>query len=586
MSAPSTFDRQYVERWIEDDPEIADSDELTELLEQADEGGEDAQAELADRFSGMLTFGTAGLRGKLGAGPNRMNRAVVIRAAAGLTAFLRSLLPEGFTVVIGYDARRGSKEFARDTAAVVEGGGGHAILFDQALPTPLTAFALRKLNADAAVMVTASHNPPEDNGYKVYLGGRAVSDSGQGAQIVSPFDTQILEQIVTVESVASVPRADSGWEYIGQDMVDAYVERVKSLVPGGPRDLKIVLTSMHGVGGETALRVLHACGFNDVTVVEQQHNPDPDFPTVAFPNPEEPGALDLAVELAAQTGADLILANDPDADRSSAAIPDLTSPTGWRQLSGDEVGSLLGDQTAREVAEERSRQIADGRTSEDSPATETPVLANSIVSSRMLGRIAEAHGLRHVYTLTGFKWISRVPDLAFGYEEAIGYCVDPDYVRDKDGISAGAKLAGLAATLKAKGFGLGDQLDSLAKQFGLHATAPLTIRVEDLSLITQGMANLRADGIAEIAGARVVESIDLAEGSPNLPPTDGLLYVTDQNDRVVVRPSGTEPKLKCYIEVIEPVAEPAGDGEVQAARIRAAARLDEIRTDMRAAMGI
>ena len=569
MTTAPTFDREFVQAWIADDPDVNDSKELDELLKLSDDGDEGATAELNDRFSGMLTFGTAGLRGVLGAGPNRMNRAVVIRAAAGLSAFLKNRLPDGFTVVVGHDARYGSKQFARDTAAVVEGAGGHAILFDHALPTPLTAFALRKLDADAAVMVTASHNPPKDNGYKVYLGGRAVSDAGQGAQIVPPYDAEILEQIVSVPSVASVPRAESGWDTIGDAMLDDYVARVKEVVPEGPRDLKIVLTSMHGVGGDPALKVLAACGFEDVTVVKEQHEPDPDFPTVSFPNPEEPGALDLAMKLAREIDADIILANDPDADRSSAAIPDPLSETGWRQLTGDEVGSLLGAMAAQEYG--------DGKTKEGEA-----VLANSIVSSRLLSRIAKAHGLEHKNTLTGFKWISRVPNLVFGYEEAIGYCVDPAYVRDKDGISAGAKLASYAARLKAKGLSLQDALDSLAEQFGLYATGPLSIRVKDLSLIAKGMENLRRDGIDQIAGAKVVKTVDLAKGSDELLPTDGLMYFTDRDDRVVVRPSGTEPKLKCYIEVIEPVA----DGTVAAARIRAATRLDEIRVDMRSAMGI
>lgn len=567
----SLFDREAVEAWIADDPNRDDARELQDLLALSDDGDEGATSELADRFSGMLTFGTAGLRGHLGAGPNRMNEAVVIRAAAGLTRFLAAELPDGFTVVVGHDARHGSRTFALDTAAVVEAGGGHALVFDHALPTPLTAFALRNLGADAAVMVTASHNPPEDNGYKVYLGGRVVSDAGQGAQIVPPYDAKILEQIEAVPSVASVPRAAQGWGYIGPDMVDKYIDRIEEIVPAGPRDLKIVLTSMHGVGGETAMRALDHCGFKDVTVVKEQHEPDPDFPTVAFPNPEEPGALDLSYRTAKEVGADLILANDPDADRSSAAVPDSSQDSGWRQLTGDEVGSLLGEQKAREIAATVSAE-----------ELQDAVLANSIVSSRLLGKIAKDIGLSHVNTLTGFKWISRVPGIVFGYEEALGYCVDPDYVRDKDGISAGSKLAALAAELKSRGLTLGDKLDEFAEKFGLHATAPLTIRVEDLSLIAQGMKNLRENGLDEIAGSAVIKSVDLSEGSPELPPTDGLLYVTERDDRIVVRPSGTEPKLKCYIEVIEPV----GEGTVAAARVRAAQRLDEIKASMREAMGI
>lgn len=571
MSEALPFDREAVETWIADDPEVKDANELKNLLALSDDGDEGAAAELADRFSGMLTFGTAGLRGHLGAGPNRMNRAVVIRAAAGLTAFLHESLPTGFTVVVGYDARYGSHQFALDTAAVVEAGGGHAYVFESALPTPVTAFALRDLNADAAVMVTASHNPPEDNGYKVYLGGRVVSDAGQGAQIVSPYDAKILEKIMAVPSVQSVPRAESGWDYLGEETVSKYIDRVKEVVPAGSRDLKIVLTSMHGVGGETALAVLDACGFKDVTIVKEQHEPDPDFPTVAFPNPEEPGALDLSFKTAAECGADIILANDPDADRSSAAIPDSTQPSGWRQLSGDEVGVLLGEQKAREVA----ANVPEDQLSEQ-------ILANSIVSSRLLAQVARDLGLGHKDTLTGFKWISRVPGIVFGYEEALGYCVDPEFVRDKDGISAGAKLAALAASLKEEGKTLQDKLDEFAVKFGLHATAPLTIRVEDLSLIAKGMANLRANGITEIAGAHVVKTVDLAVGTADLPPTDGLSYLTERQDRVIVRPSGTEPKLKCYIEVIEPVAE----SSVAAARVRAAQRLNDIKSAMLAAIGI
>ncbi len=568
-----SYNRQEVLDWINDDPDVNDAKYLEELLTLAEDGDTGAAAELSDRFSGMLSFGTAGLRGQLGAGPNRMNRAVVIRAAAGLCAFLAEQLPDEFTVVVGHDARHGSKQFAKDTASVVEGAGGHALLYDHALPTPLTAFALRKLGADAGVVVTASHNPPADNGYKVYLGGRAVSDWGQGAQIVTPYDGAILEKIMAVPSAASVPRV-GGWGILGDEMVAAYIDRLVQIVPAGPRDLKIVHTSMHGVGGQIALRAFDATGFKDVTVVPEQHEPDPNFPTVSFPNPEEPGALDLAMVLARKVNADLILANDPDADRSSAAIPDPSSKTGWRQLTGDEIGSLLGAQAAEELAEGMDEQ---GTNAENPPA-----FANSIVSSRLLGKIAAASGIAHQNTLTGFKWISRVPGLVYGYEEAIGFCVDPSYVRDKDGITASTKLAAFAADLKEQGLSLQDKLDELALKFGLHATAPLTIRVEDLSLIAKGMENLRKGGLDQIAGSPVVQFADLSKGYEGLPPTDALLYLTKDDDRVIVRPSGTEPKLKCYIEVVIPT----NDGDVQGARSVAADRLEVIRTDMRAALGI
>ena len=570
----TSVDAPTVRTWIEDDPDPITAQELRALLDSAQAGDAGAAADLVDRFSGPLAFGTAGLRGRLGAGPNRMNRAVVIRTAAGLSAFLRAQVGDGFSVVIGYDARRGSQRFALDTAAVVTAAGGTAQLLPQALPTPVTAFALRHLGADAAVMVTASHNPPQDNGYKVYLGGRAVAGDGQGAQIVPPFDALIADAIHAVPSVASVPRADTGWQTLGPEVLDAYLERAASLVPPGRKDLRIVLTAMHGVGGEPAREALRRAGFSDVHVVPEQQLPDPDFPTVRFPNPEEPGALDLAITLARGLGADLILANDPDADRCSAAIPDPQSPTGWRQLSGDEVGQLLGLQAA---------QAHEGTGSGDGVSATGSVLANSVVSSRLLARIAADHRVGHRTTLTGFKWIARTPGLVFGYEEALGYCVDPDHVRDKDGITAGLTLASLAWALRRRdGRTLQDALDDLARRYGLHLTAPLTIRVEDTALIAAGMAALRAHAPATLAGSAVVSTVDLSAGTEELPPTDGLVFTTAADDRVVARPSGTEPKLKCYCEVIVPVH----DGDVPAARVRAAARLDAVRTDMRAALGI
>lgn len=566
------LDRQEVLTWIADDPDVKTAQEVADLLALADDGDSGALAELEDRFSGMLEFGTAGLRGRMGGGPHRMNRAVVMRAAAGLTSFLRETLPDGFTVVIGYDARYGSKQFAKDTAAIVEGGGGHALLFDSALPTPLTAFAVRHFNADAAVMVTASHNPAQDNGYKVYLGGRVVSDAGQGVQIVPPFDALIFEAISKVSSLAAIPTDDT-YDHLGPEVVDAYLKRLEEIVPSGPRDLRIVVTSMHGVGGEIMLSALDRLGFTDVHFVAEQQDPDPDFPTVQFPNPEEPGALDLAFALARQVDADIILANDPDADRCSAAIPDPNAPEGWRQLTGNEVGSLLGQVAAVENSGDK-----------------TAVMANSVVSSRLVAKIAAKYHVTHRRTLTGFKWIARVPGLVYGFEEALGYCVDPSYVRDKDGIAACSRLAGLAAEQKAKGRTLQTMLDDFAREFGLHASAPLTVRVEDLSLIATSMENLRAHGVATIAGSPVVTAIDLSEGSDDLPPTDGLLYLTEAEDQVVVRPSGTEPKLKCYIEVIVPVGDSAeiGDQEqaLASAHHLAEQRLTQIKTDMRQAMGI
>ncbi|MHB1064154.1 MAG: phospho-sugar mutase [Georgenia sp.] len=566
----STTTTDVVRAWIDADPDPATREELTGLLARAESGDpEDAAAARADldsRFVGRLEFGTAGLRGALGAGPHRMNRAVVIQAAAGLAAFLAERVGPDFTVVIGYDARHGSAQFARDTAAVVTAAGGRAKLLPSALPTPVLAFAVRHLGTDAGVMVTASHNPPQDNGYKVYLGGRAVTGSGQGAQIVPPFDAEISAKIAAVGPAAEVPLAVDGWEALGSEIEDAYVTRAVSLIPRRhSRDLRIVLTPMHGVGGRTTQRVLNEAGFADVRLVPLQAEPDPDFPTVAFPNPEEPGALDLAMTMAREEDADLVLATDPDADRCSAAIRDSDAVGGWRQLTGDEIGSLLGEQTGVATA-----------------MTGRGVLANSVVSSRQLARIAQAHGLRHRTTLTGFKWISRAEDLSFGYEEAIGYCVDPEAVRDKDGMTAALRLAYLAAQLHDANATFVDALDDLAKRFGLHATSPYTVRVEDVSVIAEAMIRLRGSAPQTLAGSPVVSVTDLAEGSADLPPTDGLVYLTAADDRVIIRPSGTEPKLKAYLEVIEPVQ----DESVRTTRQRAAARLTELKRDVAALVGI
>ncbi|ACQ81179.1 phosphoglucomutase/phosphomannomutase alpha/beta/alpha domain I [Beutenbergia cavernae DSM 12333] len=566
--------------WIDDDPDPAAAAELTAVLAAARAGDPDAVVDLADRFSGPLEFGTAGLRGPLGAGEHRMNRAVVIRAAAGLSAFLAAELPgERPRVVIGFDARHGSAQFARDTAAVVTAAGGEAILLARAWPTPVLAFAVRQLDADAGVMVTASHNPPADNGYKVYLGGRVVTDAGQGAQIVPPYDAAIASRIAAVDAVASVPRATEGWTTLGEAVLEDYLVRAAGLAAPGSADLRIVLTPLHGVGGAAAAEALRRAGFDDVHVVAAQAAPDPDFPTVAFPNPEEPGALDLAFALARDVSADLVLAVDPDADRCGVAVPDAAAAERWRRLSGDDVGALLGAQAA-------ALAVAGGAGAEPEP----PVLASSIVSSRLLARIAAAHGLRHRSTLTGFKWISRVPGLAYGYEEALGYCVDPAAVRDKDGISAAVRVASLAAALRAENRSLDDALDDLAREHGLHVTAPLTVRVDDLALIPAAMRRLREHPPTSLAGSPVVRSVDLTlglrvatpEGHYDVPPTEGLLYETQDGDRVIVRPSGTEPKLKAYLEVVQEV----GPGDLAPARADAAARLADITADLRRAIGL
>ncbi|MCK6210011.1 phospho-sugar mutase [Georgenia sp. EYE_87] len=562
-----TVTADEVRAWIAADPDERTRTELAELLEQAAGTGEEAaaaQADLDSRFSGPLEFGTAGLRGELGGGPHRMNRAVVIRAAAGLSDFLAREVGRDFTVVIGYDARYGSARFAKDTAAVVTAAGGRALLLPAPLPTPVLAFAVRHLGTDAGVMVTASHNPPQDNGYKVYLGGRAVTGAGQGAQIVPPYDARIAERIAAAPAATDVPLAD-GWEVLGHEVHEAYLQRVASLLPPRhTREVRIVYTPMHGVGGATAVEALRRAGFGDVHVVPEQAKPDPDFPTVAFPNPEEPGALALALDRARAVDADLVIANDPDADRCTMAVPDRNQVGGWRQLTGDEIGALLGEQTAVAAA-------FAGR----------GVLASSVVSSRMLERIAESHGLEHRTTLTGFKWIARTEGLVFGYEEAIGYCVDPEAVRDKDGISAAVRIAYLAAQLRDRGESFLDALDHLARRHGVHETSQVSVRVSDLSLIADTMARLRAGGPTTLAGAPVVTTTDLAAGSADLPPTDGLLYLTAAGDRVIIRPSGTEPKLKCYLEVVVP-----SSPDVTTARHTAAVRMDLLRADVAAVVAM
>ena len=538
--------------WLADDPDPDTRAELASLIERAEADDPVALADLGDRFAGRLQFGTAGLRGALGPGPNRMNRVVVIQTAAGLAAYLRA--HGGSSVVVGFDARHKSDQFARDTCAVMVGAGIRAMVLPRALPTPVLAFTIRHLGVDAGVVVTASHNPPQDNGYKVFL--------GDGSQIVAPADVEIAAEIEAVGTVESIPRAESGWETLDDTVVDAYVQRVASVaLPDGPRDLRIVYTPLHGCGGDVMRRAMQATGFPAPEAVSEQAAPDPDFPTVAFPNPEEPGAIDLAMSLAKREKADLIIANDPDADRCAVGAP---MPAGWRMLTGDEVGALLATHLI-------------GR----EPGL-TGVFACSIVSSSLLGKIAGRHGLGYAETLTGFKWIGRIEGLRFGYEEALGYCVDPDAVRDKDGISAAILVAELAAMVRSEGRGLSDALDDIARGYGLHATGQLSVRVEDLSLIDEVMRALRTSP-PTILGGRTVEAVeDLAEGVGGLPPTEGLRFLLDAGARVIVRPSGTEPKIKCYLEVIVP----ASDGDVDSARAIAAGALEAIKADLVDAAGL
>ncbi|PKQ25920.1 MAG: phosphomannomutase [Actinobacteria bacterium HGW-Actinobacteria-4] len=564
--------------WIDDDPDPVTREELLAILQADYAGVAGASADLIDRFDGTLQFGTAGLRGTIGAGPNRMNRAVVIRAAAGLAQYLTDALAErgtsdtGARVVIGYDARHRSYDFAVDTAAVMTAAGHEALLFPSALPTPLVAYATRALDADAGVMVTASHNPPADNGYKVYLGGRVVTDEGQGAQIVPPYDAAIAACIDAVDTVASVPRATTGWQLLDDSVVDDYVTTASAVVPApeGERaseraNVRIVLTPLHGVGGDTVERVLRTAGFDDLHTVPEQARPDPDFPTVAFPNPEEKGAIDLSLSLASQVDADVVIANDPDTDRCAVA----TQLNGvWTMLHGDVVGSLLGERIA---AHRALLRMAPG----------SQVLANSIVSSQLLAKIAARHGHTHRHTLTGFKWIGREPGLIFGYEEALGYCVDPQHVRDKDGISAAVVVADFVAELKAAGRTLEDAIDDLAREYGVYLTRQVAARYTDLADITATMVRLMDAPPTSLGGADVTEVDDMSRGLHGLPPTTGLHLSTAAGARVIVRPSGTEPKVKAYLEVIVPA-----EGEVARARLRAEQAMKALEVDVRAALGI
>ena len=532
--------------WLAEDPDPATAAELEALIAKTEAGDPDAADELADAFDSTLQFGTAGLRGRLGPGSNRMNRVVVARAAAGLAAYLGA--HNGTSVVIGYDARRNSEVFARDTAAIMSGAGIAAMVLPSALPTPVLAFAIRELGGDAGVMVTASHNPSEDNGYKVYL--------GDGSQIAPPADTEIAACIAAVGPLASIPQSDE-FQTLDGAVLDSYVARAVSILGNGPREVSAIYTAMHGVGGEVFMRAVADAGFPAPMKVAKQFDPDGRFPTVNFPNPEEPGAMDLALADARAQGADVIIANDPDADRCAVGI---RTADDYRMLTGDEVGALLGWWIA-----ERGRRAG-------KPAQ--GVYAQSIVSGTLLERIAADAGLGYATTLTGFKWIAKVPDLRFGYEEALGYCCDPEAVNDKDGITAALLMLEMAATLKAEDRGVQDVLDDLARTFGVYATSQLSVRVSDIALISDAMARLRADPPTSLGGRDVVRMDDLENGVDGLPPTDGLRF-TLTDARVIIRPSGTEPKLKCYLQVVVPVT-----GEIDQARARAQSELDAIRASV------
>lgn len=519
--------------WLDDDPDQSTRAELASLIQAAEAGDLVARAELDDAFRGPLEFGTAGLRGPMGAGPHRMNRVTVSRAAAGIAAYLRGR-HEHPAAVIGFDARHRSHDFARDCAEILAGAGVKALVLPRALPTPVLAYAVRALGADAGLMVTASHNPARDNGLKVYL--------GDGRQIVPPADQEIAALIEAAGPVSALPRSDDHLT-LGDEIVDQYVAQA-ARVPqrDTPRDVACLHTAMHGVGTSVLRDAAVSAGFPAPLSVTAQADPDPDFPTVAFPNPEEPGALDLAIAEGTRSGVGLIIATDPDADRCALVVrvpperpshADARIPGTWVSLTGDETGCLLGWWLMRRGGFSGS-------------------MAASLVSSTMLQRMAEDFGVPFATTLTGFKWISRVPDLGYGYEEALGYCVDPRHVSDKDGITASLLALELVASLQAEGRTVFDVLDELALRHGVHATRQVSLRMPTPQAITASVATLRADPPRDLGGLQVEAVIDLALGYDGLPPTEGLLMRLD-GARVIVRPSGTEPKVKCYLEVVRRV---------------------------------
>ncbi|MGR7023845.1 phospho-sugar mutase [Geodermatophilus sp. URMC 62] len=532
--------------WAAADPHPGDRAEVEALVAAGD------TAELERRFSGPLTFGTAGLRGPLRAGPAGMNAAVVTRAAAGLAAWLTRAGHAGGGVVVGFDARHRSDEFAHVSAAVLAGAGFAVQVLPRPLPTPVLSFAVRHLGCAAGVMVTASHNPPQDNGYKVYL--------ADGAQLVPPADREIEAAIAAVGPAREVPTSDD-WLPLGDDVEADYVAAVvraldPAQVPAIVRQgVTVAYTAMHGVGAATTRAVFAAAGFAPPVGVAEQEAPDPAFPTVAFPNPEEPGAVDLLQDLSSRVGATVAIAEDPDADRCSVVVD-------GRQLTGDEVGGLLADWLLRRGVR--------------------GTYASSLVSGSLLHALTQAHGVRFAETPTGFKWIIRAgtddEPLVFGYEEALGYAVTPGVARDKDGISAALAVALLAAELKASGRSLLDRLDELAVEHGLFATGQLSVRVEDLSVISGAMARLRAGPPTRLLGREVTATDLLTED----PPVDAVRLLGD-GVRVVVRPSGTEPKLKAYLETVVPVHDDAG---VIAARGRGEDELDQLRAEMAAALGV
>ena len=510
------------QNWLNQDPDQETRAELEQLIAQAKAGKADAQAELANRFNGRLQFGTAGLRGRLQAGSMGMNRVLVAQAAGGLAEYLKGYDKEP-SIVIGYDGRKNSDVFARDTAEIMAGAGIKAYLLPRKLPTPVLAYAIQYFDTTAGVMVTASHNPPEDNGYKVYLG-----KANGGGQIVSPADKEIAALIdkVAAGNVADLPRSQN-FTVLSDEIVDAYIAKTASLAKEPACDINYVYTAMHGVGYEVLSKTLAKAGLPQPHVVAEQVWPDGTFPTVNFPNPEEKGALDLAIEVAKKHNAEFIIANDPDADRLAVALPDAAG--NWKPLHGNVIGCYLGWYLAKQYHAQGKKGV----------------LACSLVSSPALAEIAKKYGFDSEETLTGFKYIGKVNGLLFGFEEALGYLVDPDKVRDKDGISAAIVFLDLVRSLKKEGKTLADYAADFTKEFGAYVSGQISIRVSDLSEIGKLMSALRNNPPAEVGSFKVATFLDHTKTDRQ---SDILVFVLENGSRLIARPSGTEPKIKFYLD--------------------------------------
>ena len=553
-------------QWINDDPSEETRAELAALLAKDDDRA------LAERFSGPLEFGTAGLRGVLGAGESRMNRAVVLRTTCGLGHALLASFPDAKErgVAVGFDGRHLSRVFAEDAACVLAALGIRAHLFDHVAPTPVTSYATKHLRAVAGIMVTASHNPPEYNGYKVYW--------ANSAQIIPPIDAQIAKAIEKAPPAKDVPRLDVADARskglvvdITPDVIAAYDREIDALRAASRprRDLRIVYTAMHGVGNVHALAALARAGFTNVFSVPEQAEPNPDFPTVAFPNPEEKGAMDLAFKHGRERNAELVVANDPDADRLAVAVP---SGEGFLQLTGNQVGVLLGHHLLTRSQGDKRLVIA------------------SIVSSPELGNIARSLGVRYEETLTGFKWIAnRAMQLekdeglsfVFGYEEALGYTVG-DVVRDKDGISAAMMIAELAAQLAEDKRTLTAELETIARRYGLYVSGQVSVvrkGPEGPREIAALMDRIRAANPKTLGPFEVASKDDFAKGARGLPPTNMVAFELAGGSRVIARPSGTEPKAKIYFDVKDRV----GDETLAAAEARARGRMKQLQDAFMAA---